>query len=160
MCLNVHRFTFSFSFTGIYVQLYCNCIRYFCLVIGWCDEDKRKYVPHREKTCASTVYKINVVFFPVDPTPYCRANPFAVVPHPDNCHQYIDCRQMNTPLGNYLQECPYPLLVSENDTNSGTPCQSFDLVNCGMRSEPKSPCMLIIISTDMIRYLYNISNIT
>ncbi|XP_065924132.1 uncharacterized protein [Magallana gigas] len=79
-------------------------------------------------------------FDPLNPSPYCKTNPSAVVPHPNNCHQYIDCRQMNTPLGNYLQECPYPLLVSENDTNSGTPCQSFDLVNCGRRLEPKSPC--------------------
>lgn len=78
--------------------------------------------------------------FVVDPNPYCKSNPSAVVPHPNNCHQYIDCRQMNTPLGNYLQECPYPLLVSENDTNSGTPCQPFDLVQCGARMEPKSPC--------------------
>ncbi|XP_061184903.1 uncharacterized protein LOC133192909 isoform X1 [Saccostrea echinata] len=76
----------------------------------------------------------------LNPTPYCKSNPSAVVPHPDNCHQYIDCRQKNTPLGNYLQECPYPLLVSENDTNTGTPCQPFDLVSCGLRMEPVSPC--------------------
>lgn len=89
-----------------------------------------------------TVYVCQTFAFPfvVDPNPYCKSNPSAVVPHPNNCHQYIDCRQMNTPLGNYLQECPYPLLVSENDTNSGTPCQPFDLVQCGARMEPKSPC--------------------
>ncbi|KAK3095139.1 hypothetical protein FSP39_010723 [Pinctada imbricata] len=76
---------------------------------------------------------------PLNPMPYCEANPTSVIPHPNNCAQYIDCRQRNTPLGNYKQECPYPMLVSPTDT-TGTPCQSFEAVQCGSRPEPMSPC--------------------
>lgn len=75
----------------------------------------------------------------VNPVPYCEVNPSAVVPHPDNCAQYIDCRQKNTLLGNYRQECPYPQLVSLTDS-VGTPCKPFDSVICGARPEPKNPC--------------------
>lgn len=66
------------------------------------------------------------------------------MPHPDNCAQYIDCRQKNTPLGNYRQECPYPQLVSLGDA-TGLPCKTFQSVQCGARPEPKNACKLELL---------------
>ncbi|KAL5005503.1 hypothetical protein ScPMuIL_018959 [Solemya velum] len=70
------------------------------------------------------------------PSAYCVENPTEVVPSPGNCAQYYDCRQQNTPLGDYLQECPYPMLYSTLSRG----CQPFPAVNCETREEPQSPC--------------------
>ncbi|XP_071165550.1 uncharacterized protein [Mytilus edulis] len=91
--------------------------------------------PNFDVTSGSCTVTLN----PLNPGPYCEANPTAVVPHPDNCAQYIDCRQKNTPLGNYRQECPYPQLVSLGDA-TGLPCKTFQSVQCGARPEPKNAC--------------------
>ncbi|WAR27974.1 hypothetical protein MAR_013678 [Mya arenaria] len=62
-----------------------------------------------------------------NPVPYCTAYPNALLPNPDNCAQFFDCRQQNTMFGNYLRECPYLQLYSDADKT----CHSFDRVPCG-----------------------------
>ena len=67
---------------------------------------------------------------------YCRFNPTAVKEHPDNCAQYFDCSKPTSPLGPYLMECDYPKLFS---SLLGT-CADFETVQCGQKTEPRSPC--------------------
>ena len=71
-----------------------------------------------------------------NPAPYCAVYPNALLTHPENCAQFFDCRQRNTPFGNYLRECPYLQLYDEVDKR----CHSFQNVQCGLRTEPKAPC--------------------
>ena len=75
--------------------------------------------------------------FSVNPLPYCRANPSIVAPHPDNCAQYIDCRQRDTTFGNHRQECPYMELFDEATKT----CRPYAQVQCVGRPEPVAPCL-------------------
>jgi len=38
--------------------------------------------------------------------------PNALMPNPNNCAQFYDCRQMNTMFGNYLREVGHLTLIS------------------------------------------------
>ncbi|XP_069104084.1 LOW QUALITY PROTEIN: uncharacterized protein [Argopecten irradians] len=78
----------------------------------------------------------SVILDPLNPGPYCKANPTVVASHPDNCAQYIDCRQLHTDFGNYKQECPYSELF-DDQMNA---CRPYINVNCGTRPVPKAPC--------------------
>ena len=76
-----------------------------------------------------------------DPSPYCNVYPNALLPHPENCAQFFDCRQRNTALGNYLRECPYLQLYSIQDKR----CHNYQTITCRTRFEPKAPCKCISV---------------
>lgn len=69
---------------------------------------------------------------------FCQANPSSIKPDPDNCARYYNCSQLNSTLGSYKMECPYPDLFSVATLR----CQQFDTVTCTTRKEPKAPCKL------------------
>ncbi|XP_071175832.1 uncharacterized protein [Mytilus edulis] len=102
---------------------------------------------HRNRTIEVTDCPDNKKFDPdqrfcVNPTivgnvfDYCKHNPTAVLPHPDNCGQYYNCSNIYTLLGSYIEECSYPKLF---DLSTGQ-CKYYTEVNCGQKSEPKGPC--------------------
>ncbi|XP_052252891.1 uncharacterized protein LOC127859481 isoform X4 [Dreissena polymorpha] len=73
-----------------------------------------------------------------DATPYCQANPTAIVPLSDNCAQYINCSvvAMGT-IADPVQECTYPDLFSKVTLM----CVNFTtLPSCDGRREPMAPC--------------------
>ncbi|KAK3589928.1 hypothetical protein CHS0354_034946 [Potamilus streckersoni] len=84
---------------------------------------------HSIKTCSAK-------FDSKNPALYCSQNPTARLPNPENCALFFDCRIQNTPMGNFLRECPYLQLFS-SETNT---CQYYLQVKCGTRFEPKKPC--------------------
>lgn len=59
--------------------------------------------------------------------------------HPESCARYVDCRNRNTLIGNYQEECAYPQLF-DSFNNS---CKPYREVKCGNRPEPKAPCEYI-----------------
>ncbi|KAL4228860.1 hypothetical protein ACF0H5_011900 [Mactra antiquata] len=67
---------------------------------------------------------------------YCMYHRNSIIPHPTNCAQYYMCSTQNTPLGNYLMECPYPQLFDDVTLR----CNSKSQVRCGTRREPQSEC--------------------
>ena len=73
-----------------------------------------------------------------DATPYCQANPTAMVAMSDNCAQYIDCSLVvKGNLADPVQECKYPDLFSRVTLM----CVNFTTVpSCDTRREPMAPC--------------------
>ena len=88
-----------------------------------------------------------------DPSPYCNVYPNALLPHPENCAQFFDCRQRNTALGNYLRECPYLQLYSIQDKR----CHNYQTITCGTRFEPKAPCKCISIRSLYVNRIFLIT---
>lgn len=66
--------------------------------------------------------------------------------HPESCARYVDCRNRNTLIGNYQEECAYPQLF-DSFNNS---CKPYREVKCGNRPEPKAPCEYITFYQNII----------
>ena len=66
---------------------------------------------------------------------YCRSNANAVLPDPDSCAGFYDCKD---PANNYQRECEYPKLFN---VEKGM-CEDFIDVTCKDRPEPQAPCKL------------------
>ena len=69
----------------------------------------------------------------------CQESPNRTLSHPLDCEKYILCNtqvtMLNSGAGSFtLGECPYALLFS------GEECHNFDIVTCGKRKEPVTPC--------------------
>ena len=79
-----------------------------------------------------------LTFLSVDVNSYCQAHPTAVVAQPGNCAQFFNCSRRNSPFGNYLNECPYPMLYSTEKER----CSNFTSVSCRSRPEPQEPCKI------------------
>ena len=77
----------------------------------------------------------------MDAVDYCAANPFDIVPTPDNCAQYYNCTEKNSHIGGHVMECKYPDLFSTQNQS----CQNFETVHCTKRMEPQTPCMLFFL---------------
>ncbi|VDI54945.1 Hypothetical predicted protein, partial [Mytilus galloprovincialis] len=67
---------------------------------------------------------------------YCRTHPTSVLPHPNNCAQYFNCRDRNSKFGHYLEECTYPQLFSSLTKT----CANFTTARCEKRFVPQAPC--------------------
>ena len=68
---------------------------------------------------------------------FCNINPQAVIPHPYNCANYLDCKQLLSSNMLQVQECTYPQLFSARTKQ----CQPFYAVECSGKHEPMAPCM-------------------
>nr|XP_022322146.1 uncharacterized protein LOC111123822 isoform X3 [Crassostrea virginica] len=102
------------------------CYRNRTISVSMCQ---RGFFNPRTRRC--TVY-----VDPVDVNSYCQAHPTAVVAQPGNCAQFFNCSRRNSPYGNYLNECPYPMLYSTEKKR----CSNFTSVSCRSRPEPQEPC--------------------
>lgn len=71
---------------------------------------------------------------------YCRTHPTSVLPHPNNCAQYFNCRDRNSKFGHYLEECTYPQLFSSLTKT----CANFTTARCEKRFVPQAPCKLFL----------------
>lgn len=74
----------------------------------------------------------------VDVIEYCKYHSDAILPSPDNCAKYYNCKGNDNPV----EECPYPSLFSQT-TNK---CEQFSMVFCGSRPEQVAPCKSTLVA--------------
>ncbi|KAJ8316011.1 LOW QUALITY PROTEIN: hypothetical protein KUTeg_006025 [Tegillarca granosa] len=113
---------------------YLQCYKNRTMVITKCQ--KSEYFNPRKHKCMTDVETVDVPDF-------CKANPQAILPDPDNCAHYFNCSQNSssihrklTSIGNYRVECSYPDLFDQKWLT----CHNFTNVTCDHRPEPQAPC--------------------
>lgn len=93
--------------------------------------DCLKYTFSRLNSSMPSMYLL-----PVEIIDYCKAYPNAVLPDPDDCSRYYQCRLVTSSATSSHQQCTYPDLFSPSQSR----CVQFDAVQCGNRPEPTAPC--------------------
>ncbi|WAR05418.1 hypothetical protein MAR_020787 [Mya arenaria] len=94
--------------------------------VGQCST---KYFHPMTRTCTDSLNRGDLKDF-------CKKNPTAILPAEDNCGQYFNCSDPQSPLGPYIGECSYPNLFSRFTMT----CGPFRNTLCDSRPEPQAPC--------------------
>ncbi|XP_062572686.1 uncharacterized protein LOC134234627, partial [Saccostrea cucullata] len=115
------------AFPGhLWTAWYIECFKNRTIRVGNCG---RGVFDPIHGDCVADVDKSNI-------NRYCEFHPHAIVPYPENCGQYFDCRMRDTMLGSYIHECTYPQLFDKNSMK----CASPDSVSCFNQYIPVKPC--------------------